>query len=400
MMAALPLFEDNPLVGAQDGGSSLLPDDFYAREVVMDVLQQLEDKDVPLDQQHAVGARLMEFIHSQIGVSSRWSTLHHFVLQCVHHTRWSDRAQALYGLDRLIQSFAYVGADHAIDLVVRAAFWEWGAVTHTLGWLLDDTLSAANPSLPPTLLGAVTRYIRSLSLELPSCVRGTTPALIKRDFDRDGHNDFDDRVPLFSRLERLHCLLQLRGSPLVHPASIAYHGTWRLFTEHVVPVVRGEYCETVCPMAALGGQIAILRRASSLRSWYPWDERTCVYAAWGGHLQVLRWVHAQRHCGWDARTCAAAAQQGQLEILRWAREQRCPWNVWTPAYAAYGGHLEVLQWAIEHGAPWDGWVYVLAKKGAGGERIAQWARAHGCPDHFMGSQRQIAESWEYINTLE
>ena len=50
----------------------------------------------------------------------------------------------------------------------------------------------------------------------------------------------------------------------------------------------------------------------------PWDERTCAYAAKGGHLVVLEWARASG-CPWDERTCAYAAEGGHLEVLKWGR---------------------------------------------------------------------------------
>ena len=48
-----------------------------------------------------------------------------------------------------------------------------------------------------------------------------------------------------------------------------------------------------------------------------------------------------------------AAWGGNLEVLKWLHNTGCPWDSWTCAAAAYGGHLDVLQWAREHGCPWD-----------------------------------------------
>ena len=51
--------------------------------------------------------------------------------------------------------------------------------------------------------------------------------------------------------------------------------------------------------------------------------------------------------------CPFAATGGHLAVLRWAREHHCPWGPATCVFAAMGGHLEVLQWAREHGFLWD-----------------------------------------------
>jgi len=39
-------------------------------------------------------------------------------------------------------------------------------------------------------------------------------------------------------------------------------------------------------------------------------------------------------------------------VLKWARTQQCPWTERTCQWAANGGHLDVLKWAREHGCPW------------------------------------------------
>jgi len=47
----------------------------------------------------------------------------------------------------------------------------------------------------------------------------------------------------------------------------------------------------------------------------------------------------------------AAAMSGHLEALQWLRVNGCPWDEETCIWAAYGGHLEVLQWAHANGCP-------------------------------------------------
>jgi hypothetical protein len=41
-----------------------------------------------------------------------------------------------------------------------------------------------------------------------------------------------------------------------------------------------------------------------LRTLPPWDDNTCAYAAFNGHLQLLQWSRAQDPpCPWDEGTC-------------------------------------------------------------------------------------------------
>jgi len=74
-----------------------------------------------------------------------------------------------------------------------------------------------------------------------------------------------------------------------------------------------------------------------------------VHARGEGRLEVLRWARA-RDCPWDERTCAWAAKGGHLDVLKWLRPF-CPWDARTCSYAAERGHLEVLRWARDHGCP-------------------------------------------------
>ncbi|WZN62947.1 hypothetical protein HKI87_06g44920 [Chloropicon roscoffensis] len=109
--------------------------------------------------------------------------------------------------------------------------------------------------------------------------------------------------------------------------------------------------EETCDLSAYGGQLEVIKwlRAKGC----PWGTRTSFMAAQGGHLEVLQWMRAQDPpCPWTSWVCYFAASQGHLEILRWARSQGCPWNEHAPYAAAQGGHLEVLRWARSQGCPW------------------------------------------------
>ena len=92
-----------------------------------------------------------------------------------------------------------------------------------------------------------------------------------------------------------------------------------------------------------------LRRRGVLK-----DERLmCAAAARIADLEALKALRLAENFQWDGRTCAFAAWGGHLDVLKWARENDCPWDVWTCEKAARGGHLEVLKWARENDCPWD-----------------------------------------------
>ena len=72
-----------------------------------------------------------------------------------------------------------------------------------------------------------------------------------------------------------------------------------------------------------------------------------IYAARGGHLEVLQWAR-EHDCPWNDKTCHAAARGGHLAVLRWAREHNCPWDADECGLDAYiYGHHRVERWVRE-----------------------------------------------------
>src|SRR5271166_6043683 len=61
-------------------------------------------------------------------------------------------------------------------------------------------------------------------------------------------------------------------------------------------------------------------------------------AAKKGYLGIIQWIFPGAELSKD--TCLLAARGGHLEVLKWARENQCPWNRSTCTNAALGGHLE------------------------------------------------------------
>ena len=141
--------------------------------------------------------------------------------------------------------------------------------------------------------------------------------------------------------------------------------------------------KTAYSYAAGGGNLEVLEWLHNTGC--PWvDEITCA-AATGGHLKVLKWLH-NHGCPWDRWTCAYAAGSGHLRMLQWARQHNCPWTWATPAFAAEGGHLAVLQWAREHGCPWDYYTCMLAAE-AGQLEVLQWVRENNATGDVWSENR-------------
>lgn len=99
---------------------------------------------------------------------------------------------------------------------------------------------------------------------------------------------------------------------------------------------------------------------------YIFDENTCKYAARGGHLECLKWLHAPddepwNGCGWNSETCSYAAENGHLDCLIYAHTNGCSWNRWTCICAARYGHLDCLMYAIENGCPLDDMAFSFSR---------------------------------------
>ena len=88
---------------------------------------------------------------------------------------------------------------------------------------------------------------------------------------------------------------------------------------------------------------------------------------------MLQWAR-QNGCPWNEGTCNWAAYEGHLEVLQWAHQNGCPWNQSTCTSAVKKGHLEVLQWARRNGCPWDEQTWRLARS-----NCRPYLLEHGCP---------------------
>jgi len=80
----------------------------------------------------------------------------------------------------------------------------------------------------------------------------------------------------------------------------------------------------------------------------------CGYAAYGGHLEVVKWMQALEGCPWDnLRVCEAAVHGKHLGVLEWLHDIAWTWNVDVCVYAARRGNMEMLKWLLGKGCPCD-----------------------------------------------
>ena len=145
--------------------------------------------------------------------------------------------------------------------------------------------------------------------------------------------------------------------------------------------------------AAYGGHLEMLKWVLRCDPPCPWSQYTLSWVAERGHLNVLQWIRESGlPCEWHRGVSAFAADGGHLKVLQWLRAQTppCPWDHSVCSNAAANGHLEVLQWARANGCPWDGRACVIAAQGNHLE-VLQWLMAAGCPGK---ATQLVTAAWE------
>lgn len=162
------------------------------------------------------------------------------------------------------------------------------------------------------------------------------------------------------------CLYKICESYLDSSECIYYCNNWNQFPKN-----------EVCNIAAKYGWLDLIKWArESFENDNIWDRYTCVYAAYNGHLEVLKYLHTNG-CKWNVWTCDHAALNGHLEVLIYAHKNGCTWDNWTCNNAAINGHLEVLKYAHENGCTWDYLVCYYAARNNNKE-ISKYVCENGC----------------------
>jgi hypothetical protein len=106
-------------------------------------------------------------------------------------------------------------------------------------------------------------------------------------------------------------------------------------------------------------------------------DNICGSAAWGGHLEIVKWG-VENHCKLNCGVISSAATNGHLEIIKWARSQGCGWNSDACAQTVVHNHLDILKWLRLNGCPWDEDVCTEAIY-FNNIDILRWAIKNGCP---------------------
>ena len=70
----------------------------------------------------------------------------------------------------------------------------------------------------------------------------------------------------------------------------------------------------------------------------------CWRVAETNKLELLKWAREEKKCEWDYKTINVAAQKGNLEMVKYCVANECPIDEDACAFAAFNGHLEVLKY--------------------------------------------------------
>jgi len=159
--------------------------------------------------------------------------------------------------------------------------------------------------------------------------------------------------------------------------------------------------------AAKVGDLALLMKLR--QEGHEWTSNTMCYAAVGGHLECLRYIH--EHGGQMTSYVIANAAAFDLECLKYLHENGCEWDRWTATNAAHFGHLECLKYLYEHGCPWDaratrcaaqyGHLNCLRYLHEHGCEWNDWATANAAADGHLNCLRYLHENgceWTYNAT--
>ena len=138
--------------------------------------------------------------------------------------------------------------------------------------------------------------------------------------------------------------------------KLGYLDTLKLCIEHNCP-----WDFQTCANAARSGFFQMLKWA--VANGCPLNAKVCEAAARGGHFYILIWLR-QNGCDIDVNTAIAAAETGRKDIIQWAiTTQGLAWAKEICDGAAFGGQIELLKWLLEQGCPWDDKVCEKASHG-------------------------------------
>jgi len=120
---------------------------------------------------------------------------------------------------------------------------------------------------------------------------------------------------------------------------------WR--NAHLRKLIKSFYANWTGDLAAKLGALFVLIEWGNELPMY--TESAMDLAASYGHLDVVKWLHANRTEGCTKWSMIMASVNGHLDVVKWLHTNRP--NVFSPyamGWAAENGHLDVAKWLKEH----------------------------------------------------
>jgi hypothetical protein len=139
-------------------------------------------------------------------------------------------------------------------------------------------------------------------------------------------------------------------------------------------------CTGVMSTAASKGHVAMCKYLHSRQC--PWSVHSTERAAFGGHVDLLRWL-IDTGCPFEAcELCKEAAAKGHVEVLTYLQQQGLLTSVLASAPTLTAllnrsgsyNQLATAKWFRDHGAEWP----TNFQYGQWREEVLHWARAEGC----------------------
>lgn len=118
---------------------------------------------------------------------------------------------------------------------------------------------------------------------------------------------------------------------------------------------------------------------------------TVDYAASGGQLRVLHWLQDIGRLSWTSQTMQqAVGKHASVPLLEWMVRNGCPEPHIQSVAAVRGGHLDVLKWLHARGHEMHDKNHLIDEAG-GREDVIQWLNEFASPRPTFWCQNDIAQ---------
>lgn len=155
--------------------------------------------------------------------------------------------------------------------------------------------------------------------------------------------------------------------------------------------------------AAYAGHLHILNWAVSRPDRpHDWNSKIFKSAARGGQIDVLKWA-LLHNCPYDSSSFDGAAINGHENVFLWAYSSNRVYRFdeETVIYAAFGGHLNLLQHLAKIVPPKYFSISVSRAATAGGHlHVLQWLRSQNPPCPWNEEIYLIAKANQFTNIVE